>query len=314
MQKRSLPVAFALVIGLTIAACGDGSATTTTGAAGGTTSPPAETTSTTRSSDEVTITPAAEIAAGTEFTVAWTGPNNEGDYITIVEVGADEGAYQSFFYTYTGPEGTLTAPTAPGEYEIRYIDGATEATVLSVTVTVLESPVTLDSPEEVEAGTEFDVSWTGPNGPGDYVTIVPADADEGVYESYFYTSVGAEGVLVAPVEDGAHEIRYISGVDNTTLYSVPITVVPFTVTLDAPDSVDAGADFEVAWTGPEGPGDYITIVEAGAPVGSYLDWAYITEGSPLTLTAPDDSGDYEVRYVTDRGGSFTFASIPIEVN
>ena len=55
-------------------------------------------------------------------------------------------------------------------------------------------------------------------------------------------------------------------------------------------------------------------MEAGAPVGSYLDWAYVTEGSPLTLTAPDDSGDYEVRYVTDRGGSFTFASVPIEVD
>jgi Ca-activated chloride channel family protein len=262
----------------------------------------------------VTLTPPEDIGANTEFTVAWTGPNNEGDYVTIVSAGAEEGAYESFFYTSTGPEGTLVAPTVAGDYEIRYVDGASSATVESVTVTVGAYSVTLEAPDEVEAGTEFEASWTGPNGPGDYVTIVPTGADVGAYEAYYYTSTGASGTLVAPVEDGDHEIRYVSGSTNETLGSIPITVTPFTVTLDAPDSVDAGANFDVEWTGPNGPGDYITIVEAGAPDGANLSYAYTSQGSPATITAPDDPGDYEVRYASDREGAFTFASVPIEVN
>ena len=129
MERRPLAGATALLLALVVAACGGGTAATTTSAATDTTSPPAESTTTTRSTSGVTLSPPGEIGANTEFTVAWTGPNNEGDYVTIVPAGADEGAYESFFYTSTGPEGTLVAPTEAGEYEIRYVDGASSATV-----------------------------------------------------------------------------------------------------------------------------------------------------------------------------------------
>jgi len=76
--------------------------------------------------------------------------------------------------------------------------------------------------------------------------------------------------------------------------------------------VDAGAAFEVSWTGPDNPGDYLTIVPAGAAEGAYLDYAYTADGSPVTLTAPDEAGRYEVRYVTGQGDR-TLASAPVEV-
>lgn len=314
MSTRALLAAF-VVLGLIVAACGGDTAASTTEGVTGTTGTPAEVTTTVRSTGDVTITPPPEIGAGTDFTVAWTGPNNEGDYLTIVVAGADEGAYESYFYTASGPEGELVAPPEEGEYEIRYVDGASTGTVHSVTVTVLAFVITMEAPDETEAGAEFEAGWTtGPDGPGDYLTIVAVGADEGAYDSYFYTSSGPEGTLVAPVEAGDYEIRYVSGSTTETLGTIPITVTPFTVTLEAPDSVAAGTTFDVEWTGPNGPGDYITIVEAGAPDGSYLSYVYTAQGSPATLTAPDASGDYEVRYVTDRVGAFTFLSIPIEVN
>src|SRR5687768_11206770 len=36
----------------------------------------------------------------------------------------------------------------------------------------------VEGPGEVEAGAEFDVSWTGPDDQGDYIAIVPAGATE----------------------------------------------------------------------------------------------------------------------------------------
>jgi Ca-activated chloride channel family protein len=53
------------------------------------------------------------------------------------------------------------------------------------------------------------------------------------------------------------------------------------------------------WTGPNGPGDYITIVQEGAPEGAYLSYA---------ITA----GAYETRYVAGKGS--TLGSVPIGVN
>ena len=47
------------------------------------------------------------------------------------------------------------------------------------------------------------------------------------------------------------------------------------------------------------------------PEGAYLDYAYTTEGSPLTITAPDTAGTYEIWYASDRVAN---ESIAIVVN
>jgi Ca-activated chloride channel family protein len=68
----------------------------------------------------------------------------------------------------------------------------------------------------------------------------------------------------------------------------------------------------VTWTGPDGPGDYVTVVPAGSPEGTYLFYAYTANGSPATLTAPETPGNYEIWYASDRVEG-TFKSIPIAV-
>ncbi|MEX2624778.1 MAG: hypothetical protein WD651_13750 [Acidimicrobiia bacterium] len=309
-MRRPLVVAMLLCL---LGGCGGGGLTTTTVAAAVTiTTTTASTTTTERSDEAVTLEVPAELGAGTEFTVDWTGPDNQGDYITIVPVGADEGVYESYFDTVDGPTGTLLAPTTTGEYEVRYVDGESSATVHQVTVTVLPFVVTLTPPETVEGGSEFEVAFSGPDGPGDYVTVVPVGSPEGFYESFFYTEPGSPGILVAPVVVDTYEVRYVTG-QGETLGSAEISVTAFVVTLEAPGEVDAGASFEITWTGPDGPSDYITIAPAGSVVGTYLDYKYVNGGSPLTLTAPADPGDYEIRYVSERVPDLIFEAIPLVV-
>jgi Ca-activated chloride channel family protein len=298
-----------------ITACGGGAAettTTTSTAPAATTTAAQSSTTTTRTESAVTLDVPPEVEAGTEFEVAWTGPDNSGDYVTIVALGAAEGTYTNYFDTAVGPTGILVAPIEDGTYEIRYVDGASSATVASTELIVTPYEITLELPVEVEAGTEFEVSWTGPDGPGDYITIVDAGAAEGTYTSYFDTATGANGTLIAPIEAGEYEIRYVSGSESATMASSTITVTPSAVTLEAPTEVEAGADFEVTWTGPNGPQDYVTIVPAGSPEGTYLDWEYTSTGNPVTLTAPEEPGDYEIWYASDRVDG-TFATIPIVV-
>ena len=253
-----------------------------------------------------------EVAAGAAFQVDWTGPDNQGDYVTVVEVGAPEGSWTSYAYTREGSPATLTAPIAAGDYEVRYVTGQASATLASSPLVVTPVTGSVRAPAEVGIGASFEVEWQGPDNSGDYITIVEAGAREGRYLSYAYTRGGSPVSITAPGEPGDYEVRYVLGQGSGTLASTPIRVIEVGASVSAPAEVAAGAPFEVEWHGPDNSSDYITIVPAGAPEGTYLSWTYTRRGSPLTLTAPDAPGAYEVRYVLGRGDS-TLTSVPITV-
>jgi Ca-activated chloride channel family protein len=322
-----LPIfSFLCVVGLLLAACGGGAAettttttaapdiTTTTTAASATTTTQAEETSTTAgATGDATFEFEGEVQAGTQFEVTWSGPDNTSDYVTIVEPDAPEGSYPSYFYTSTGPAGTLTAPTTPGDYQLRYVDGVTGATLATAPIAIADREITLDPPQEVAAGTSFEVSWTALEAQGDYVSIVPVDSALGTLASYFYLTVGPTGTLIAPMTDGDFEIRFVSGFNQATMAASPITVTPLEITIEAPSEVSAGSSFQVDWTGPDSQNDILTITIVGGSDTASSDYGYTSEGSPMTLVAPDVPGDYEIRYLSGRVAG-VFARVPITVS
>ena len=278
------------------------------------TAPPAAATATPAGgpTGPATLDAQAQVGAGTQFEVKWTGPATNGDYVSLMASGAAKWTNEPYFNTTVGSPGKLIAPTTAGSYELWYVQGSDDSILARRPVTVTPFVGSLDAAASVGSGTEFKVSWTGPDAPGDYITIVTPDAVKWTTESYAYTSAGNPASLVAPVGSGSYELRYVSGAEDRTMVRRPITVAPMEITLKAPASVQHGASFQVAWTGPDGPSDYITIAPAGSPAGTYLNYAYTRSGSPVTLTAPDTAGKYEIRYQSDRVTG-TFASAPIEV-
>ncbi len=240
----------------------------------------------------------ATVAAGSVFKVGWEGPDSRGDYITIVEKDAPDRAYKNYAYTVTGNPVTITAAEKPGKYELRYIFGHTRKVLARVDITVTPVTATVEGPEKVGAGSLFEVKWTGPDNRADYITIVPEGADHRKYFSYAYTKHGSPGKLTAPDEPGAYEIRYVTAQTRTILAGTKITVSKADVTLKAPGSVGAGSAFKVDWTGPNNNGDFITIVPPDAKDRKYLSYAYTKHGNPAKIAAPDQAGEYQVRYVT----------------
>ena len=254
----------------------------------------------------------AEVAAGAGFAVSWTGPDDEGDYVTIVEAGAQQGAYLSYAYTNSGTPLSLRALDSPGSYEIRYVDGASKDILVSAPITVTEVEARLDAPGEAGAGADFAVSWTGPASDGDYVTIVEAGAQQGSYLSYVYTTSGTPVTLTASETPGAYEVRYVMGQSKRILASTPISITAVEATLSVSDLIMVEAPIDVTWTGPANDGDYITLVEAGTPEGTYGDYTYARDGSPLTVRAPETPGLYELRYVMGQSKRI-LASTPVTV-
>lgn len=249
---------------------------------------------------EATLDAPETVGAGAAFEVNWTGPDNQRDFITIVEVGADEGTFESYSYTRNANPAELTAPDGLGTYEIRYVLDQSDRTLASTTIEVTAVEATLEVPEAVPAGSEFEVIWTGPDNVRDFITIVEVGADEGTYTSYAYTRNGSPSTISAPDGLGTYEIRYVLDLSDRTLASTTIEVTGVSGTLNAPESVPAGAEFEVEWTGPDNTRDFLAIAETGAAGNQYFSYAYSRNGSPASLTAPDAVGTFELRYVLDQ--------------
>lgn len=164
-------------------------------------------------------------AAGSVVDVAWTGPNNAGDYITIVPKSLPDGEFLKYNYTKEGSPLKVSAPMDPGEAEIRYMTGQANKVLFRIPIAITAAAVTLKAePETIPASGKVKITWTGPNNHGDYITIVPKDADDGTYLHYTYTTEGSPLEVQVPDAAGACEVRYHAGDGDRVLSRIPITV------------------------------------------------------------------------------------------
>jgi hypothetical protein len=243
-----------------------------------------------------TVQAPATLKAAAQFEVAWTGPDNPRDYITI---GNAERKYLDYKYTRDGSPVKITAPEVPGEYEVRYILGQGDTVIATQKVTVGAVSASLTVPAQVAAGAKVTMSWTGPGNPRDYLTVVKAGAAERTWGRYEYVSKGNPITMIAPDAPGEYEARYLSA-QNNTLARAKFTVGTVTGTLSGPPQAAAGESIKVSWKGPDNPRNFITIVPKGAREGEYsASYAYtVPQKNPVNLLAPLLPGDYELRYST----------------
>jgi Ca-activated chloride channel family protein len=177
---------------------------------------------------------------------------------------------------------------------------------------VLAISARLDAPDEAEGGTVIEVFWSGPNAPGDYIALAEPDAPASSFVVYARTSAGSPAELSLPEVPGKYQLRYIDAAGGRALADAPIRVTGAAATLEAAPTVEAGAAFNVTWTGPENQNDVIIIVPAGADEGAQGNYTYTRNGSPAEIKAPDQTGSYELRYVSGLSRA-TLARLPVAV-
>ncbi len=250
---------------------------------------------------EATLLAVDEEIQGKVISVEWTGPNNQGDYITVVPKDTEDGKYENYTPTSSGSPLSLKLPMIIGEVELRYMTGQGAKVLARRPLVITTAGVTLSAPEECVAGSEFSVEWSGPGNQGDYITIVLKDAADGSYGNYTNTSQASTLVITALIEPGDAEIRYMSGQGAQVLARIPIRIVAAEINLEAPPHAEAKSNVSIEWTGPNNKGDYITIVPKETPEGQYKAYANTSAGSPLSIAAPETSGAAEIRYVSGQG-------------
>ncbi len=248
-----------------------------------------------------------------DFPVNWTGPNRSGDFIALAAPGTSASEFSAYARTTTGSPTNITAPPAPGEYLLRYVDASGSRILAERPIEVVFPVATLDGPESVRAGSQFSVGWTGPDANGDYVAIAATGSPDQSGDSYAYTRQGDPGELLAPDKIGDYELRYFSAQVQRVIARQPIEVLPVSATLEAPPAAPAGSEVKVIWTGPDNQNDFVAISKAGAEEGEYGNYAYTRNGSPAKVRMPDEPGAYELRYKMGQSRK-TLSSLPITVN
>jgi len=167
---------------------------------------------------------------------------------------------------------------------------------LDVTVTfpfALPS-ATVTGPETAVIGSTIEVSWDGPAGDGDFVSVHEVNGDVWPI-NYSAISNGNPLALRMPGQPGQYELRYQIARDRTVIARTPIEITDALVTMEAPDSAEIGATIQIQWTGPDHRGDFISVHEVNGDVWP-INYTATNEGTPLDLRMPSIPGDYEIRY------------------
>lgn len=256
----------------------------------------------------IEVTPAsATLAApqsvliGAPIAVEWTGPNQKGDYITVVAAGTADGRSGNYTFTERGSPLEVKAPPDAGPAELRYQTGQDNKVLARRSILIAMPEVALEAPTEIVEGGDVLIAWHAPSNRGDYITVVPKALPDGRSGNNNDVSRGSPLRVQAPMGAGPGEIRYMTGQGARVVARRDITFLPAKVTLEAVDAADAGTTVEVIWTGPNNRGDYLTIVPAGASEAQVGKYANAENGSPAKIALPKEKGAAEIRYVSGQG-------------
>lgn len=210
---------------------------------------------------------------------------------------------------------TLTAPSRPGSYELRYVTpaGAVQARRM---LDVASVPILLSVPHQLGAGIPGQVRWRGPARPGDRLQIVDPATGAVVSEAPAEGTPGAENatMLRAPQAMGDYHLRYVTGARNAVLRVLPIRVGPARTWTRSPGVVSPGESFPVTWHGPAEPGQRFEIFSpaSGSVVASAAAEPGPT-GVSARLRAPSRSGGYRLRVVNAETGQ-VYSDLPLRVS
>jgi Ca-activated chloride channel family protein len=250
---------------------------------------------------DVSVTAQASVLAGSKFAVTWKGPANAGDYITIVPKGTPDGQYRNYADVAKSASIDLAAPMEAGDAEIRYMTGKHAQVLARRAIVVTAAAVSLEAAEHTVVGAPVQILWTGPNNPGDYITLVMKATPDGHYGNYTNTAKGSPLSVLAPMRTGEAELRYMSGQGAKVLARRVLTIDAAKISLQAPGETVAGVHVSLEWSGPNNPGDYITVVPKTAKDGVALGTVYTARGSPARVMVPRESGACEIRYMSGQG-------------
>ncbi|CAN0574379.1 unnamed protein product, partial [Laminaria digitata] len=151
------------------------------------------------------------------------------DFISVVAIGAEKPNRESRAKIAKGPEAlnpaAIRVPAIPGDYEVVYGIVPGNKIIARAPIQITQPTASVDAPDQVKIGEDFEVSYQGDGFKGDRVVVVAADAPDGKMWGYgvrygFPAKQGETTGLVRSrfiTEPGTYEARYITGLQHQVI-------------------------------------------------------------------------------------------------
>lgn len=284
---------------------------------------------------------AISVAPSATVTAAWTnGPNNQLDWIELVQHGASASASPLQWVYLSGgtnsasavatPSGShaFTAPATGGTYEVRLLSNnsyTAVATSAIVTVTPPAPTVTVNSQSSgtvnVTAGNNVTIAIANdPANTTDWITIAAVGSADNSYPVWRYLNgqmtppgsglSSASLSVPVPSTPGTYEVRLFASNGFTRLATggaqIQVAAAAATaLTVNAsssPITVAAGATLTAAWT--NGPGnalDWIALAPHGSATSADVPWQYLSGGNTAGSAVATPNGNVTFTAPTTAG-------------
>ncbi len=179
----------------------------------------------------------------------------------------------------------------------KYLQASDAASLnLALKETIAEAPLPkaeLIAADTAAAGTSLSVQWSGPSTDQDVIGIQNAEGD---VKTEAYVEAGKPATMRVPPAAGTYQIVYRQGDSSRRILATrPITITASDFSLSAPDTVAPNTEISISHRAPVGALDTIVIAKVG-DVDGYISYSYVGEGGAVVLTAPEERGNYELRY------------------
>jgi Ca-activated chloride channel family protein len=235
--------------------------------------------------------------AGQSFSVAWSGPKNEFDSLRIYSLDGKSQHIYTFLKNdeFVSPS-TLTAPVEVGEYVVEYRTFSKKV-LAKDSFAVTEAIATVSSPKEVNLGAPFQVQWTGPRNQSDRLRVLDSSGKRlNNYKFVNKVDTPSTVTMIAPSEVGSYFVAYDAASEKIIAKS-KFTVLPVVAMVSGPKTIAPESEYQVNWHGPNYKGDSIyTYSASGKDMREYRFLGKKNSVSPITLQAPKEPGEYELRY------------------
>jgi Ca-activated chloride channel homolog len=212
-------------------------------------------------------------------------------------------------------DGWMNAPSVVGPLELLLLTPQATGGVRVIArrpVIVVSGDPGLTAPDEIGIGEDVVVSWSALVDGKDMVGVVPRDGAPTDFISCISINGRIESLIAAPTAAAELDLIVVDDVTLSVVARHPLQVSAPAATVDAPSRAATGERIEVAWFGPEGQEDFVSLAPAGSPDVEYLEWARVEDGNPWIVRIPRVPGDYELRYVDGEKGE-VLARAAIEV-
>src|SRR5690606_35210266 len=155
------------------------------------------------------------------LTIAWDGPDTQADEVQVFDPSANDNDGQLLARRrlrddpgHAKRQVTLTAPPAPGQYQLRYYEGPHRRILASRPITIVDAEVRLEAPERVAISSPVTVRWAGPAASGDEIRLADAGGERVIDRTPLQADPKFSqnlATVTAPAEPGDYRLEYWNG-------------------------------------------------------------------------------------------------------